>query len=90
MNNPDNISESQETIFRVKIVKFFDADPGSGMEKFGSRINIPDPQHWGEGGVPLTLLDVDSEGADLVQVERGIAPAAPRAQVGRCRSVLFR
>jgi hypothetical protein len=21
-------------------------DPGSGMEKFGSGINIPDPQHW--------------------------------------------
>jgi hypothetical protein len=40
-------------IFWVKILKFFDADPGSwdlfdpgsGMEKFGSGINIPDPQH---------------------------------------------
>jgi hypothetical protein len=21
-------------------------DPGSGMEIFGSRINIPDPEHW--------------------------------------------
>jgi hypothetical protein len=21
-------------------------DPGSGMEKFGSGINIPDPPHW--------------------------------------------
>jgi hypothetical protein len=38
----------------VKILKFFDADPGSGMEKIwirdvknsGSGINIPDPQHW--------------------------------------------
>jgi hypothetical protein len=40
----------------VKILNFFDADPGSGMEKimtrdpgwkkFGSGINIPDPQHW--------------------------------------------
>jgi hypothetical protein len=39
----------------VKIIKFFDADPGSGMgkirirdpgwKKFGSGINIPDPQH---------------------------------------------
>ncbi len=48
MNNTDNISESLETIFWVKILKFFDADPGSGMEKFdpGSGINIPDPQHW--------------------------------------------
>jgi hypothetical protein len=48
MNNPDQISESLETIFWVKILKFLDADPGSGlpdgknsdpgsgMEKFGS------------------------------------------------------
>ncbi len=33
MNNQDHISESLETIFGVKILKFFDADPGSGMEK---------------------------------------------------------
>jgi hypothetical protein len=44
--------------FVVKILKFFDADPGSGMETVrfrdpglknsdpGSGINIPDPQHW--------------------------------------------
>jgi hypothetical protein len=41
--------------FGVKILKFFDADPGSGLEtvrirdpgwkKVGSGINIPDPQH---------------------------------------------
>ncbi len=47
MNILDHISESLETIFWVKILKFFDAnedpeifltlDPGSG-------INIPDPQ----------------------------------------------
>jgi hypothetical protein len=38
MNNPDHIYESLETIFWVKIPKFFhfDADPGSGMEKIGS------------------------------------------------------
>jgi hypothetical protein len=29
MKNPDHISESLETIFWVKILKFFDADPGS-------------------------------------------------------------
>jgi hypothetical protein len=29
MNNPDHIFESLETIFWVKILKFFDADPGS-------------------------------------------------------------
>jgi hypothetical protein len=28
MNNPDQISESLETIFWVKIFKVFDADPG--------------------------------------------------------------
>jgi hypothetical protein len=33
MNNPDHISESLETIFRVKILLFFGADPGSGMGK---------------------------------------------------------
>jgi hypothetical protein len=36
MNNPDHISESLETIFWVKILKFFDADPG--RKKFGSGI----------------------------------------------------
>jgi hypothetical protein len=53
MNNPDHIFESLETIFWVKILKFFDVDPGSGIgkiqirdEKFGPGINIPDPQHW--------------------------------------------
>jgi hypothetical protein len=28
MNNPDHISESSETFFGVKILKFFVADPG--------------------------------------------------------------
>jgi hypothetical protein len=56
MNNPDHIFLSLETIFWVKILKFFDADPGwrqfgSGLrdpvwKKVGSGINIPDPQHW--------------------------------------------
>jgi hypothetical protein len=45
-----------ETIFWVKILKLFDAYPGSGIrdgknsdpgwKKVGSGINIPDPQHW--------------------------------------------
>ncbi len=45
MNNPDYISESLETIFWIKLRKFFDADPGSGMEKIRnpwSGIDIPD------------------------------------------------
>jgi hypothetical protein len=31
MNIPDHISESLETIFGLKILKFFDADPGFGI-----------------------------------------------------------
>jgi hypothetical protein len=39
MNSPDRISESLETMFWVKIIKFFDADQGgSGMEKIRSGI----------------------------------------------------
>jgi hypothetical protein len=54
----DYISESLETVFWVKVLKFFDVDadpgswnlfdPGFGMEKICIRdpgINIPDPQH---------------------------------------------
>jgi hypothetical protein len=38
MNDPDHISEILETIFWVKILKFFVADPGSRIEKIWSRI----------------------------------------------------
>jgi hypothetical protein len=60
MNNPDHISWSLETIFWVKILQFFDADLGSGMENIriwdgkksdpgtGIEKKIPDPQHWSE------------------------------------------
>jgi hypothetical protein len=42
MNNPDHISERLETNFWVKILKFFDADPGSpGMEKIRIRDKHP-------------------------------------------------
>jgi hypothetical protein len=62
MNNSKHIFLSLETIFfgffGVKILKFFDEDPGwrqfgSGMEKKsdpGSGINIPDLQHWSRDG----------------------------------------
>jgi hypothetical protein len=36
VDNPNHISEGLETIFWVKILKFFDVDPGFG-------INITDP-----------------------------------------------
>jgi hypothetical protein len=55
MNITDHISESFETIFGLKLLKFFDADldrgfrnlfdPGSGIWD-GKIRNIPDPQHW--------------------------------------------
>jgi hypothetical protein len=41
MNNPDHICESIETIFWVKILKLFDADPRSGMEKIRIRGKHP-------------------------------------------------
>ncbi len=34
MNNPDHISESLATTFWVKILKIFDADPGSATLNF--------------------------------------------------------
>jgi len=53
MNILDHISEGLEKFFWVKILKILVVDPdpgivltpGSGMEKFGSGINIPDSQH---------------------------------------------
>jgi hypothetical protein len=54
MNIADNYSESLETVCGLKIPKFFDADPGSGifltldsgsgMEKFGSGIRDRHPR----------------------------------------------
>jgi hypothetical protein len=49
MNIPDHISESLETVFLVKILKFFDSDPDPGSGIFltldldsdpGSEVNI--------------------------------------------------
>ncbi len=51
MNNPDHIFESLETIFWVKILKFFDADLGSRMEK----IRIQD-KHPGFATLDFNLL----------------------------------
>jgi hypothetical protein len=41
MNNRDHLSEGLETSFWVKILKFFDADPRSGMEKIRIRDKHP-------------------------------------------------
>jgi hypothetical protein len=45
----DHISESLETIFWVKILKFFDADPGSGIR------NLFDP---GSGMGKICIRDL--------------------------------
>jgi hypothetical protein len=47
MNNPNHISESLETIFWVKILALFDADPGSWMEN--NRIWDPGWKKFGSG-----------------------------------------
>jgi hypothetical protein len=52
MNNPDQISESLETIFGVKMLKYFDVDPG--WKEFGTGINIPDPQQCNNGNIMLS------------------------------------
>ncbi len=59
MNNPDHISESLETIFWVKkiVLKFFDADPGSEMEK----IRIQD----GNNTVPVYTFRIYNTGQNL-------------------------
>jgi hypothetical protein len=40
MSNSDQISKILETIFWVKMLKFFDADPGTGMEKILIRYKL--------------------------------------------------
>jgi hypothetical protein len=50
MKNPDHISESAQTI--VFWLKFFDGDPGSGMEKF--RVRDPGWKKSGSATLPLS------------------------------------
>jgi hypothetical protein len=69
LNIPDHISESLETIFWVKILKFFAADagiffddPGSGIRNGknsnpGSGTNIPDPQHWNKTNIFFSTMN---------------------------------
>jgi hypothetical protein len=60
MNNPDHISESLKKKFCVKILKFFDADPGFVMEKMrpGWKIRIGDP-----GWKKMSIRDKHPESA---------------------------
>jgi hypothetical protein len=61
MNDPDHISESLKTIFWVKILKFFDEDPGSGMEK----IPIRDPG-WKNSDLGSGIREKHPESATLL------------------------
>jgi hypothetical protein len=49
MNIPDNISESLETVFGLKILKLFDANPSPGRNLFFLTLDPgwknSDPQH---------------------------------------------
>jgi hypothetical protein len=48
MNILDLIIVNLVAVLWLNILKLFDADadPGSGMQKVRSGINIPDPKHW--------------------------------------------
>ncbi len=46
INNPDHISERLETIFELNYLNSLMWIRDPGWKKFGSGINIPDPQHW--------------------------------------------
>jgi hypothetical protein len=63
MNISDRNCEGLETIFGLKVFKFFDADPDPGSGIFLTRdpesgINIPDPQHCYLGGSRRTVCDI--------------------------------
>ncbi len=60
MNNSDHISEILETVFWVKNLKFFDADPGSGLAKFGAGSGMGNIRIWNKHPGSATLLTAHS------------------------------
>ncbi len=64
MNHPDHISESLKTISWVKILKFFDADPGFGMVKIrirdGKNFDLDPDKHTGSATLPIPVPDGES------------------------------
>jgi hypothetical protein len=74
MSSPDHMPESLETIFRVKILDFFDADPGSGMEKVW--IRAPE-----SGMKKIRIRDVNPESATLISDQHG--PPGPETHTKR-------
>jgi hypothetical protein len=73
MNNSDHISESLETIFWVKKLKFFDADPGSGWEKSGSEMGKNPDTRWEK----IRILDKHPGSATLIFLQQLIVDAKP-------------
>jgi hypothetical protein len=61
MNNTDHISESLDTFFWVKILKFFDADPGCNKFRSGIR-----DKHPGSATLPIGLYYIRSDKAYLL------------------------
>jgi hypothetical protein len=60
MNIPDYISKSMETIFRLKILKKFDADPDQGSFRRWIRdgkIRILDPEKKTESVTLLGMME---------------------------------
>jgi hypothetical protein len=58
MNNPDHVSQSLITIFWVKILKFFDVDPGSGMEKIRIRDGKKSDPGWKKVGSGMEKIGI--------------------------------
>ncbi len=63
MNNPYH-TEGLETIFWVKIFKFFDADLGAGMEKIW--VLDPEWKNFGYGMEKIRILDKHPGSAKLL------------------------
>jgi hypothetical protein len=72
MNNPEHISESLETIFRVKILKLFDTDPGSGMEK--NHIRYPGWKKFGSGIAQHCVVHNIKNSDSRTNSNRGLRP----------------
>jgi hypothetical protein len=73
MNNLDHISESLETIYWAIILRFYSLMRIRDGKKFGSGINIPDPQHC------ETHTNKESEAA-------GSSISSPRTLADKIRS----
>jgi hypothetical protein len=74
--DPDHISESLETIFRIKLLKFFDAVPDPGWKNLGSGINNPVRKTVNDS----SILDAGADG-ECCHVRPAAPPAAATGPV---------